>query len=204
MKRIIITACLLLFGSLLFSSCTKPAENPGSGDPGSSGGTGAAGIKGSSPIGTWYEQLEYGGVLEVTKDRIRYTPQSGTFVDEAPLKIIKKLDGCSLETNEEDYLFFVDISYDLKEDVITAHTMPVLDGDGGYKLRTFRRVPYEAPPPPVYDPPTDNSDPDAKKSFEDMTIRSMHVSFYDEGTYHDPSSNMASMPPYPGRYSYDL
>ena len=206
MKRILLTAFVLLLGALFLSACqTQTDPGPAGTDGAKPAGTdSAAPVKGNSPIGTWYEQEENGGVLEVTKNKIRYTPASGTYVDEAPLKIVKTLGGCDLETNEEDYFWYVDIVYDQKEDMIEAHTMPVLDGDGGYKLRTFLRVPYEAPPPPVYDPPTDNSDPDAPKDFDDMTVRSMHVSFYDKGTYHDPSSNMAACPPYPDEYSYDL
>jgi len=206
MRKLIILAVPLIIGAFLFTACRKPAGNSGSGSltPQGDPGTPAAPAKGSSPIGTWYEQRDGGGTLEVTKDRIRYTPESAAFTDEAPLTIRQSKGEYLLETREEDYFYFVDISYDPEEDMIKAHTMPVLDGDGGYKLRTFARTPYEAPPPPVYDPPVDHSDPDAQKVFEDMTIRAMHVSFYDKGAFYDSSSNMAPMEPYKDEYSYDL
>ena len=205
MKRLLFTAFVLIFGSLLFTACRKAVDVPANGPAASGGGETAAAVpKGTSPIGTWYEQKDAGGVLEVTKDTIRYTPYSALFVDEAPLKIVDKGKTCLLETEEEDYFYFVDISYDKGEDTIQAYTMPMLDGDGGYKLRTFARTPYVAPPAPTYDPPKDNTDPEAKKEFDDMTVRSLNVSFFDEGAYYDPSSNMAPMPPYEDKYSYDL
>jgi len=205
MRRWFAAAVVLIFGAFVFTACRKPAVDVPANDPaGSNSGSPSAPAKGTSPIGTWYEQRESGGILEVNKNKIKYTPASGTYVDEAPLKIRQSGKSYLLETNEEDYFFFVDISYDPKEDLITAYTMPVLDGDGGYKQRTFARTPYEAPPPPVYDPPADHSDPDAKKDFADMTIRSLHASFYDVGAYHDPSTNMAPMEPYADEYSYDL
>ena len=111
MKRILLTAFVLLLGALFLSAC-QPGTDPGpagTDGPGPAGTGGAAPAKGNSPIGTWYEQEENGGVLEVTKNKIRYTPASGTYVDEAPLKIVKTLDGCKLETNEEEYFWYVDI-----------------------------------------------------------------------------------------------
>ena len=228
MKKMIIVSIFLIAGILLFAAChadtSGPAPAPVPNTPASAGGGSAASgsgggsaqnngsipsapVKGDSPIGTWYEQMESGGVLEVTDKKISYTwsgADNSSYTQESSLTIVRQGNEYLLQTKEEDFFSYVDIVYKQDEDIIEAHTMPVLDGDGGYKLRTFARTSYVAPPPPVYDPPTDNSDADAQKVFKDMTIRSMRVSFYDEGAYHDPSSSMAPMEPYADEYSYDL
>ncbi|MBR2836171.1 MAG: hypothetical protein IKE43_10770 [Coriobacteriales bacterium] len=158
----------------------------------------------AEPIGTWYEQSEYGGVLEVTQTTITYTASENRFTEEAELTLVESGSDVLLTTKEEDWFFYVDMSYNSEEDTVYAHTMPHMDGDGGYNLVVFKRTPYVAPPAPVYDPAVDNSDPNAPHEFSDMTMRSMEVSFYDMGVYQDPHSDMAMPEPYKGSYSYTL
>ena len=155
--------------------------------------------------GTWYEQNEDGGVLTVTEDTLVYVLEGEHgFTDESGYTAEMEGSRTLLVTEEESWFVFMDISYEPEEDVILAHTWPHTDGDGGYHLIRFARTPYVPPAPPVYDPPVDNSDPDAKRDFEDLTIRSMHAEFYDAGAPHDAWSDMAQEEPYPDHYSYDL
>ncbi len=155
--------------------------------------------------GAWYEQNENGGTLTVDGSTLTYAREGDyAFTESAKYKAEAKFGETLLKVADGELFFFVDISYDARADKIIAYTQPMLDGDGGYKRTEFKRTAYVAPAPVVYDPPVDKSDANAKKDFGDLTIRAMKVSFYDEGTYHDPSSDMAPQPPYEGDYSYDL
>ncbi|MBQ9420868.1 MAG: hypothetical protein IJU30_03825, partial [Lachnospiraceae bacterium] len=203
---------LTAVGMLSLSACgsffgMKPSvDQPGVQGTGASTGTTAAGtsaVKGDSPEGIWYEQAPMGGRLEIGKDKIKYISGHSDYTDESELKIVKNGSEVLLETAEE-WFAYIDMSYDRETDTVYGHTMPHTDGDGGYHLIEFRRTEYVPPAAPVYDPPVDNSDPDAQKEFADTTIRAMKVFFYDEGIYHSPDSSMAPEPPYADEYSYDL
>ncbi len=221
MNRLIWTGAILLISALFLSSCapvpggTAPAVSDGSDQAareqdntvfqkiGSAFGKSGGGIKGATPLGVWYEQDEPGGTLTITKNRIRYEAPGGRYTSDEKLRIVNKNGQIELVTDEFAFTF-VDMFYDADEDIVTVHTYPHTDGDGGYHLIEFKRTPYEAPPAPVYGPAVDLSDPDAQKDFDDLTIQSMKVSFYDDGPYHDPNSDMAAPLPYPDEYSYDL
>ena len=158
-------------------------------------------------LGIWYEQEDFGGTLEITESKIIYTWESysgGEYSTDADYTLKDTGKRILIETEEEDYFFYVDMYYDKEQDIVAGYTMPVLDGDGGYKYTEFLRTEYVAPPPPEYPPAEDKSDPDAKKTFDDLTIYHLKASFYDPGPYHDPYSSMAQEPPYPDHYSYDL
>ena len=184
---------ILFLTAVLSSSCT--AAGPGT-------GTDAGYAR--EPYGTWYEQSDFGGVLEITENRIKYTAYENRYTDEVPLTVAAEGPEVLLETKEEDLFTFVDMSYDPAQDLVLVHDWPHTDGDGGWHLIEFRRTPYTPPPAPVYDPPADLSDPDAPKDFDDLTVRAMKVTFYDPGVYHDPDSSMAMEPPFADTYSYDL
>jgi len=162
------------------------------------------GANGGSYTGTWYEQNADGGVLTIDDSTLTYSHERATyaFTESAGYRA-KRRSGETLLAADKGF-FFVDISYDDKADRIVAYTQPVLDGDGGYKRTEFARTAYVSPAPPVYAPPVDKSDANAKKDFDDLTIRAMKVSFYDEGgpTYSD--SSLPPEPPYEGNYAYDL
>lgn len=166
---------------------------------------GCTGGKGSGYTGTWYEQSADGGVLTVDASTLTYAREGEyPFTDSAKYEAEEKDGKTLLKAAEGEIFWFVEITYDGEANRITARTQPLLDGDGGYKFTEFAREAYVPPAPPVYAPPVDRSDPNAKKDFDDLTVRAMKVSFYDEGTYYDPSSGMAPEPPYEGSYSYDL
>ncbi len=191
MKKRILTIPLLLFLIFLMTSCRYTAP-------------GAPANSGNGPLGTWYEQSPFGGVLEISESSVKYTAYENRYIDEVPLKITEGAANVLLETREEDFFTFVDMSYDPANDLVEVHDWPHTDGDGGWHLIEFRRTPYTPPPAPVYGPPEDLSDPDAQKEFADLTVRSMNVSFFDEGVYHDPNSSMAMEPPYKDFYTYNL
>ena len=219
MNRLLWSGAVILISALFLASCASlpdgaPSSGAGTGRDSADAGSnlfqkvGSAfekngSIKGSTPIGVWYEQAEPGGTLTISKNKIRYEAPEGRYTSEERLRIVNKNGQVELVT-EEFAFTFVDMFYDAEQDVVTVHTFPHTDGDGGYHLIEFRRTPYEAPPAPVYGPAVDNSAPDAQKDFDDLTIRSMKVSFYDEGPYYDPDSSMAPELPYPDDYSYDL
>ena len=211
LQSVIFAVILAAAGMVSLAACgglfgMKPSvDQPGGTGTAAAAGTsaGSAAVKGDSPEGTWYEQDLNGGTLVIGKDKIKYFSGNSDYTDESDLKIVKNGSEILLETAEE-WFVFVDMSYDRETDTVYGHTMPHMDGDGGYHLITFKRTEYVPPAPPVYDPPVDNSDPDAQKEFADLTIRSMKVSFYDEGVYHSPDSSMAAEPPYADEYSYDL
>ncbi len=183
MKMKLLFLLLLALGCAAFAGCTTEVAG----------------------AGEWYEQNENGGVLSVGASTLTYKREGDYgFTESAKYKVERKGGETLLKVDEGELFFFVDISYDSKADRIVAYTQPMLDGDGGYKRTEFARTPYVAPAPPVYDPPVDKSDPNAKKEFGDLTVRAMKVSFHDEGAYCDPSSSMAPQPPYEGSYSYDL
>lgn len=155
--------------------------------------------------GTWYEQNENGGTLTVSDTVLTYTREGKYgFTESAKYKTEQKSGKTLLKTDEGELFFFVDISYDAKTDKIVAYTQPVLDGDGGYKRTEFARTAYSAPAPVVYAPPVDRSDANAKHDFDDLTVRAMKVSFYDEGGAKYSDGSMPPEPPYEGSYSYDL
>ena len=177
----------------------------GSGSNGSGSGAAASGENvpgGTTPEGIWYEQAEYANILEISADTIRFTRYDGSYTTEEKCRFVKNNGVVLIET--EDYFIYEDMSYDPQKDIVAAYTMSHTDGDGGHNYSEFRRTAYVPPPPPVYGPAADNSDPDAVRDFGDLTIRSMKVSFYDEGTPYDVSSSMAQQPPFAGNYSYDL
>ena len=218
MKQILAVTAVLLLGVLVLSACTKPqvdqpvtsggtAETSGTGSTGSSANAGGpeqgTAAKGNSPVGTWYEQNISGDILEVTKNKISCRSSVSDYVFETKYKTRKEKDKLLLETEDEFYVY-VDMYYDAKEDILYGHTMPHTDGDGGYHLIEFRRTVYVAPPAPTYPAPVDNSDPAAQKEFADLTIKSMKVSFYDEGVPYDINSSMAPQPPFADDYSYEL
>ena len=154
------------------------------------------------PEGIWYEQNENGDVLEISGQNITVTAYDGRYSFAEKCRFIPEGGVTRIET--EDYYVYEDMSYDPGEDKIIAYTMSHTDGDGGHHYTEFLRTKYTPPPAPVYDPPEDHSDPEAVKEFEDLTIRSMKVAFYDAGMPHDVSSSMAMEPPYPDDYTYDL
>ncbi len=221
MRMKILAVLMVAAGVLLFAGCrpktggsqgpAAPAGSAASGAPVSEGTVAAVpgfsvGRSGKSgtPLGTWYEQAEGGGVLEVTKSKLRYRRPGSDYVFEEAYHTEHK-DGETLLVTEDEWGFvYVDISYEKAEDRILAHTMPHTDGDGGWHLIEFCRTKYVAPPPPTYPAPDNVSDPDAQKDFKDLTLSSMKVRFYDPGVYHDPSWDTAPEPPYADEYSYDL
>ena len=156
--------------------------------------------KADRPSGVWHEQTASGGTLEINGDKILYTSSGGYTFEE---KCSFRRQGNVILIEPEDYYIYEDMSYDPARDVIVAYTMSHTDGDGGHNYIEFRREAYVTPTPIVYDPPVDNSDPEAQKVFEDMTIRSMSVSFYDEGT--PPlGEDMAPEPPFADHYDYEV
>lgn len=204
MNRWILAACVIGLGALFLTACQKQTNVPEA--PGTSGGS-QAGItdnpQGTTPEGTWYEQTEQPVILVIDKEKIHFTSWDKSYTTEMTYTT-KKTDGMTELVQGEEFGFYEEIYYDKTEDMIIAYTWSHTDGDGGHHRLEFRRTEYVAPPPPTYDPPVDNSDPNAKKVFEDLTLKSMKVSFYDEGVWHDPSSDMAPEPPFADNYSYDL
>ncbi|MBQ9642840.1 MAG: hypothetical protein IJV26_02240 [Lachnospiraceae bacterium] len=191
MIRNLFTAALIITGALILSACASVTD----------GGT-AQENRGTTPLGTWYEQRDYGGTMQIDAETITYTTSGGNYSFQIGYTYQKTGKEAPLVT--DDYFYFEDISYDPSQDLIIAYTMSHTDGDGGHNRVEFRRAPYSPPPAPVYPPAVDQSDPDAQKEFADLTIRSMKVSFYDEGEPFDTSSNMARPLPYPDHYSYEL
>ena len=198
-----VTGTLCLAGCGSFFGMKPPTDLPETAGS-AAGNSGGTVIRGDSPVGTWYEQAPNGSTLVIGKDKIRYFSGNSDYTQECDLKIVQEASQVLLETKEDDWFVYVDMSYDREKDMVTGHTMPHMDGDGGYHLVEFLRTEYVPPAPPVYDPPVDNSDPDAQKEFADLTIRSMRVSFYDGGIYQPPDSSMAQEHPYADEYSYDL
>jgi len=155
--------------------------------------------------GTWYEQNENGGVLTVGASTLTFTREGEYgFTESVKYKAERKGGETLFKVEDGGLFFFVDISYDAKQEKIIAYTQPMLDGDGGYKRTEFARTAYVPPAPPVYAPPVDNSDANAKKDFADLTIRAMKVSFHDEGGPKNSGSDLPPEPPYEGDYAYDL
>ena len=191
------TAAVVLMIGVFAAGCTTIT---GAAAP--SGGSSVTVPAGHSPIGTWYEQTPSGGTLVVDKKTMEYTFASSGHKSEIGYTARKKRGEILLVTDE--YYVFEDMSYDPAEDIIIAYTMSHTDGDGGHHRLEFRRTPYVAPPAPVYPPADDQSDPDAQKEFDDFTIRTMKVTFYDEGEPYDPDSSMARPLPYADHYSYEL
>ena len=191
------TAAVVLMIGVFAAGCTTIT---GAAAP--SGGSSVTVPAGHSPIGTWYEQTPSGGTLVVDKKTMEYTFESSGHKSEIGYTARKKRGEILLVTDE--YYVFEDMSYDPVEDIIIAYTMSHTDGDGGHHRLEFRRTPYVAPPAPVYPPADDQSDPDAQKEFDDFTIRTMKVTFYDEGEPYDPDSSMARPLPYADHYSYEL
>ncbi len=176
-------ASLLALGCAVFAGCTTEVA----------GG------------GEWYEQNENGGMLIVGAKTLTYKREGEHgFTESAAYKAERQGGETRLVVNEGELFFFVDISYDSKADKIVAYTQPMLDGDGGYKRTEFARTPYVPPAPPVYAPPVDRSDANAKKDFADLTVRALKVSFHDEGGPKNEGSEMPPEPPYEGDYSYEL
>jgi len=164
-----------------------------------------AGCAGDGYTGTWYEQNANGGVLTVDGSTLTFAREGAyAFTESAKYKAESRGGETLLKVDEGELFFFVDISYDAKADKIVAYTQPMLDGDGGYKRTEFARTAYVAPAPVVYDPPVDKSDANAKHDFDDLTVRAMKVSFYDEGGPAYSDSSMPPEPPYEGNYSYEL
>ena len=161
------------------------------------------GTQGNSPIGTWYEQSENAARLEISKRTITYYSGNSDYTDKTAYSLKQEKDFLRLET-EEEFFVYEDMYYDAQQDMLICYTMSHMDGDGGHHRVEFCRNEYVAPPAPTYDPPVDLSDPNAPKEFADLTIRSMEVSFYDEGMPYDASSNMAMEPPYADDYFYSL
>ena len=156
--------------------------------------------KADIPSGVWHEQNENRGTLEIKGNKILYTSPRGYEFEE---KCTFRKEGSIILIEPADYYVYEDMSYDPATDVVSAYTMSHMDGDGGHHYVEFRREVYVTPTPIVYDPPVDNSDPDAQKVFDDLTIRSMRVAFYDEGM---PSlgPDMAPEPPYEDYYDYEV
>ena len=148
--------------------------------------------------GTWYEQDPYGGSVEIDDTTIAYYGLN--YSTETSYSAVSS-GGTTELVPEEEYWYFCDIFYDEKEDVLTMHDLPHTDGDGGYHLITFLRTEYVAPPEPVYGERHDNSDPDARKEFEDYSIRSLSLDLYEPGV---DSGDMAEPEPRRGVYSYEL
>ena len=206
MNKWILAVCAAVLGALLLTACHKdvnvPASPPSEGSPGASAGP-ADVPRGDGPEGTWYEQAEPGAVLVIDKKTIQYTSWDKSYTDKRKYTA-KKKDGLTELVQDAEFGIYEEIYYDKKEDMVIAYTWRHTDGDGGHHRVEFKRSEYAAPPPPTYAPPVDNSDPGAKKVFEDLTLQSMKVSFYDQGTYHDPFSDMAPEPPFADNYSYEL
>ena len=181
MNRILLAGAALILGITMLSACTPQGGN--------------------TPEGTWYEQNEDGSTLTITKTKITYT--SGRYTFDTAVKMKNEADRILLESDPTDFIY-VDMYYDRKEDTVYVHSQPHTDGDGGYHLIAYKRTKWTAPAPVSYPPADDRSDPNAQKEFADLTIRSMKVSFYDPGPYHDPDSSMALPLPYADQYSYDL
>lgn len=198
-----ITAAVVLIIGVFAAGCVAVTGVPSSGGPSASSGTSSAAVpSGNSPIGTWYEQTLSGGTLVVDENSMEYFSASSDYTFEIGYTARETGGEVLLET--DDYYIYEDMSYDPAEDIIIAYTMSHMDGDGGHHRIDFRRTPYVAPPAPVYPPADDLSDPDASKHFDDFTIRTMNVTFYDEGEPYNPDSSMARPLPYPDYYSYEL
>ncbi len=169
------------------------------------GCTAFAGCRSGGYSGTGYEQNDNGGVLTGSKMTLTVARERQYgFTENAKYKAEAKGGETLLKVDEGELFFFVDVSYDAKQDKIVAYTQPMLDGDGGYKRTEFARTAYIPPAPPVYAPPVDKSDANAKKEFADLTVRAMKVSFYDAGGSENQGTDLPPMPPYAGGYSYDL
>ena len=188
---------LCLIAASLLSSCGKQTDNGGDAliksipeaDP-------QSGTK--SYEGTWYNQSVNETVLTIRGSEITY---DGYGYSETSKFKTKKSSGQIQILPEDELFIYVDIFYDPDADVLTAHTMPHMDGDGGYHLLTFARSEYVAPPPPVYGDRADQSDPDAVKEFKDYSLK--HLTF----SVHEPRrdyGDMAEQPPREGDYAYEL
>ena len=194
---------------LYLVSCGKtpdgniPEIPEGEPTPASSAGDSSQDVpKGSSPVGVWYEQAENADRLDITENVVKYSSGTGSYTYEMPYRLRKEGEKTRLET--DDFFIYEDMYYEKEEDILVCYTMSHTDGDGGHHRVEFRRTEYTAPPKPTYPPPVDRSDPDAQKVFDDLTIRSMEASFYDEGEPYDIDSSMAMQPPFADNYSYSL
>ncbi len=205
MNKLIFAAAIGLIGTLLFTACHKDVNTPAT-EPAAAGtssaNAGTSAPKGDSPLGVWYEQNNSGDRLEITRDMIKYYSGRSDFSDE--MKYKTRNQGKTILIEPEEYFVYEDLSYDKKNDMVIGYTMSHTDGDGGHHYLEFLRVPYVAPPEPTYPDPSDQSDKEAKKDFEDLTVRSMKVSFYDPGMPYDVDSSMAPEPPFADHYSYDV
>ena len=201
MNKTILTAAAVL-GILFLTSCGKIGPDVPYSVPDSVPSADPAPAGGSSPLGIWYEQAENAARIEITEKSLVYYSGHSDYSSTTSYQLKKENNLLRLET--EDFFTYEDIYYDQNEDMLICYTLSHTDGDGGHHREEFRRTEYTPPPAPVYGPPVDRSDPDAKKDFEDLTIRSMEVSFYDEGEPYDIDSDMAMQPPYADDYSYSL
>ena len=185
MKTLKQAGVLLAAGAILLATCRKKEVQ--------------------TPVGTWYEQSEDGGRIIITKNSIAYerdqSYRSDIYKIKKALKMTRQGEKVLLEADD---FMYVDMYYDVDEDMVVVHTYPHTDGDGGHHRIEYKRYEYQAPPAPVYGMAVDHSDPNAKKEFSDLRMQSMKVSFYDAGPYHDPNSDMARPLPYPDHYWYDL
>lgn len=220
MNRGIAAAAVLLFGALLFTACRdwvkvdgpapgqtntgKPSGRPAEGSGGDAGETAAEKPvpRGDGPEGVWYEQAEDADTLEIAGKKIKFTSHDGSWEDE--VSYTYNGIGKEPELKLSDTFMYEDMYYNKADDMVIAYTWSHTDGDGGHHRVEFKRNKYVAPPPPVYPPAVNQSDPSAKKDFEDLTIRSMKVSFHDKGMPYDVNSSMALQPPFEDDYSYDL
>ncbi|MBO5998977.1 MAG: hypothetical protein J6P87_04740 [Lachnospiraceae bacterium] len=151
--------------------------------------------------GIWYEQSEYADVLTIKGSRMKLATWNG-YEEETPFKLVKSRENGYLElVPEDEYFKYVDLWYDTAEEKLIFHTLPHMDGDGGYHTVIFLKTAYVAPPPPVYGERKDNSDPDAQHEFEDHTVRRLSLHIYEPGR---ESYDMAPEQPVQGEYSYEL
>ena len=202
---LVITSALAM---LLLVSCRASSGGPAV-PSGTDNGTGSEGSsaqieRGTTPEGSWYAQIPDSERLVITSRSMTYFSDSDSYVEESSYSTKREKDLLRLVPDVELFAFYEDMFYDRENDMLLCYTLSHMDGDGGHHLIEYKRTPYVAPPAPVYGPPVDLSDPDAKKDFSDLTIRSMEVSFHDAGMPYDSSSNMAPEAPYEDDYSYSL
>ncbi|MBR2121951.1 MAG: hypothetical protein IJ930_03310 [Lachnospiraceae bacterium] len=151
--------------------------------------------------GVWYEQSEYADVLTINGNRMTLAGWNG-YKEETSFKLVKDRQNGYMElVPEDEYFAYVDLWYDAAENRLIFHTLPHMDGDGGYHTVIFLRTEYTPPPPPVYGERKDRSDPDAQHVFEDHNVRHLTLHIYEP---YRESYDMAPEPPTQGEYSYEL
>ncbi|MBR3306807.1 MAG: hypothetical protein IKI75_06085 [Lachnospiraceae bacterium] len=199
--NLVLAAVCLAFiglGALVLTGCgnDKPEQAEEQSDRGKKP-TAASG-EDDGMLGVWYEQSENRRTLTVTADELVIS--SADWSSNSAYELKPADEGMELVMKDE-YWPFPDVFYYPDEERIIMHTMPHLDGDGGYKLMVFLKQRYEIPPAPVYGERTDNSDPDAPKSFTDHSVQELSLKVYEPTRQY---GDMAPEEPREGWYEYSL